>query len=190
MATLLHSPLLEKRRVTVAEYEAMPEDGHQYQLIHGQLIMSPSPSWDHQGMADEITGQFRDFLRGKSIGKYRSASIDVFLGDHVLQPDVLFVSPEHAARISPQGVRGAPDLVVEVLSPGTTRRDRKVKREIYQEFGVREMWFVSPKTRQIEVHRQAGGVYAAPFTISSGETLTSPLLPGFTLDVAAVFDAD
>lgn len=190
METLLQGSLEVNRRYTVAEYEAMPEDGHQYQLIHGQLIMSPSPNWLHQGIIVELSGQIRSFIRGKKIGKLRVAPMDVFLGPHVVQPDVLFVSEKNSSRISMQGVRGAPDLVVEVLSPGTTRLDKKVKRNIYQKYGVREIWFVHPKLKKFEVIRQEGDTYTAAVVIPYGEVLTTPVLSGFSLDIAAVFDAE
>jgi Uma2 family endonuclease len=186
MAITLENPLVVKENVTVAEYEAMPEDGHQYQLIHGQLIMSPGASWNHQGIELEIAGELRSYLKKNRLGKVRITPLDVFLGPHVLQPDILYVSNENSARVSRKGVTGAPDLVAEILSPSTARQDLKIKRDIYEVFGVRECWFIDPVQNTFQVLRLVDGEFHEAAVLKEGDFLTTPLLPGFSLDVAAV----
>ena len=188
MASGLVSPLLDQETFTVADYEAMPEDGHQYQLIHGTLIMSPSPIWYHQRLQIVIGGLMEVYLMENLLGKVAASPMDVYLGPHVLQPDILFISKEREHITSDRVVRGAPELVVEILSPSNARQDLVVKREIYQEYGVQEIWFVSPNQRAFEIQRREGIGYTAPFLLKDGDILTTPLLPGFSMNVTRVFD--
>lgn len=181
--------------LSYADYAAI-DDGRHYQVVEGELIMTPSPNTFHQGALFELAGRFREYLRERPVGRAFFAPFDVVLRAEapaiVLQPDLLFVAAERAAIITEPNVQGAPDLVVEILSPSTARLDTIRKLGIYAAHGVQEYWIISYLFDRIEVLRldPAIGRYGRPELFMAGDDLTSPLLPGFTLPVAALFPAD
>ncbi|MBM4199717.1 MAG: Uma2 family endonuclease [Gammaproteobacteria bacterium] len=144
-------------------------DDVRYELIDGQAyLMAPAPTLDHQDVAGEIYFQLRRALSGKPCRAF-IAPVDVRLPkgdeaderiDTVVQPDVLVVCDE--AKLDRRGVRGAPDLVVEVLSPSTASHDQSLKRGVYERAGVREYWLVHPTDRMITVYRLNGSEYGKP----------------------------
>ncbi len=130
------------------------------------------------------------YLEAHPIGQIFYAPLDVILSEYdVVAPDLLLVLNERRAVLQ-DWVRGAPDLAVEILSPGTAARDRGVKLKAYARFGIREYWIVDPEQKAIEVYRLAGPGYELAKTFAAAETLTSPLLPGFTLPVARAFQPE
>jgi Uma2 family endonuclease len=131
------------------------------------------------------------FIEERELGTFRFSPLDVILRDDtVLQPDLLFVSRERNAIIDPDGgIHGAPELVIEILSPSTAKRDLVVKRRLYSQHGVREYWIVDPKAESIELLTQQGEGLETWQRFERGSALTSPLFPDFRLDVARVFDA-
>ena len=176
-------------RLTVDDYKQMPDD-LRYELIEGDLELTPSPNYVHHELVTRLFERLRDFLRHHNVGgKVFIAPFDVVLSEHnVVQPDVFYISAERRGIITMDNIQGAPDLVIEVLSPSTARRDRGPKRKIYARFGVREWWLVDPEARMVEVARltQRGletvRVYPPPLCAES------MILPGFRVDVAALFD--
>src|SRR5206468_3747005 len=120
------------------------------------------------------------------VGRAYVAPFDVRFDEaNVYQPDVLVVLEGHAARVTKKRVEGAPDLVVEVISPGTAVKDRNVKLRAYVRFGVREAWLVEAERRRFEIYRlRDDGTYALVKTVGEGGTLTTPLLPGLRMKVA------
>ncbi|MFT5130714.1 MAG: Uma2 family endonuclease [Rhodothermales bacterium] len=176
MATVAADLLL-----TVADYLSMPEGGPQYELIEGDLIMAPAPNSEHQDISGEISYALRSYARQHG-GRVFYAPLDVFLDEHnVLQPDILWISPERLPRISKRGLEGAPDLVVEILSESTKTRDKNVKLKLYRRFGVREYWLVDPKTQSIEIHCFQHDNRVR--TLAGDEAVVSPVLPGFEMSV-------
>jgi len=165
---------------TLDEFMRLPE-GTLAEFIGGEILMSPSPKLRHQRIVFRIHQALSDFARARG-GEVFEAPCDVHLpsGD-VVQPDVLFVS-QARSPILQDWVRGAPDLVVEVLSPETRRRDQAVKADLYLRNGVLEVWLADPDARSIEV-RTPGGTSIIP----AGGTFTSSLLPGFELRLDDVF---
>src|ERR1700722_13506557 len=135
------------------DYQEMPEGPPYYQVIEGDLIMSPSPNIYHQEILGRIYSLISQFLDKHPLGKVYFAPVDVFLGDiNVYQPDILFISNQRRSIITGQGIEGAPDLVVETLSPSTARYDKGSKRKIYARFGVKELWLVGPDERTVQVY--------------------------------------
>ncbi|MEF8767301.1 MAG: Uma2 family endonuclease [Candidatus Accumulibacter phosphatis] len=176
---------------TYADYLAWPEDVR-YELIDGTAyLMAPAPTLEHQEVAGEIYFQLRQALAGKTCRVF-IAPLDVRFPkteaaderiDTVLQPDVLVVCD--LSRLDHRGVCGAPDLVVEVLSPSTASHDHVWKRRVYERSGVREYWLVHPIDRMITVYRLQDGEYGKPDVMElSGETVVG-ILPG----VAVRWDA-
>jgi Uma2 family endonuclease len=135
------------------DYEEMPQGPPYYQVIEGDLVMSPSPTTFHQHIIVNLAVIFRRFLEKKSLGEIFIAPLDVFLDEvNIYQPDVIFVSSQRRSIITAKGIEGAPDLIVEILSPSTAKLDKGSKRKIYARHGVRELWLVDPETQSIQVY--------------------------------------
>ncbi len=150
--------------------------------------MSPSPRTFHQVIAGRIYSLILRFLEKHPLGEVFIAPLDVFLNDvNIYQPDVIFVSSRRKAIITEQGIEGAPDLVVEILSPGTARFDKGSKRKVYARTGVKELWMVDPEARTIQVYLPGHASDTPAATHGAKATLTSPLLPGLRLDLCAIF---
>ena len=166
---------------TLEDFMRLPE-GTLAEFIGGEILMSPSPKARHQQIALRIWKALDAWVGAKGLGRVDAAPLDVHLpsGD-VVQPDVLFVSSTRLSIVQ-DWIRGAPDLVVEVLSPETRRRDLDVKAELYARNGVRESWFVDPDAAGIEVKTPAGRD-----RFGGTDRLTSRLLPGFELRLDDVF---
>lgn len=174
-------------KCTAEDYRAMPPGGPQYQLVDGELIrMTPAPSYRHQALVWELGSRVRTFVRANVLGDVVGGPVDVYLSElDVFQPDLLFVSRARLDRIADDGVHGAPDLVVEVLSPSTRHLDLGAKRKTYARHGVIEYWVVDPAAQTITVYDlQAVPAYR---TLDASATLTSPLLPAFVLAVGDLF---
>lgn len=165
-----------------------------WELIGGEaFLMSPAPATRHQDVVVELTRQLANFLLGKNC-RLLTSPIDVLLPhgteedddvDTVVQPDLVVVCDR--AKITRKGVRGAPDLVIEVLSPSTATRDQVVKRQLYQQHGVREYWLVDPDDGWVLVYRQKErGGFEEPVLYRQGQ-LHSFALPGFALDWTHLF---
>jgi Uma2 family endonuclease len=169
--------------LTYDDFARLPETNRIEELIDGELVVTPTSTTGHQDAVLTLGTELNLYARRHG-GRVFVSPTGVYLSHtNVLEPDVLFVRPEHAGRVEGPFVRGAPDLVVEVSSPSTRRRDLGRKRELYEEFGVPEYWFVDLEAERVEVHRLEGGRYAAPVALGPGETLESPLLPGFAVAV-------
>lgn len=174
-------------RLTYEDYCRMPA-GLRYELIEGDLRMTPSPSTFHQKISGRIEEALQRFVRERRLGEVYHSPIDVVLGQYnVVQPDILFIVEERLGIVTEPNIRGAPDLVVEILSPGTADLDRLTKRALYARYGVREMWLVDPVAHAIEVAVNRNGELVTLRVYPTGSTMTSPLLPGFALDVDEVF---
>jgi Uma2 family endonuclease len=178
-------------KYTYEDLQAFPEgDGKRYEIIDGDLLVSPSPMDKHQLVVGNIFGLLWVFLKGNPIGKVRVAPLDVVLSDvNVVVPDILFLSNSRLERLTRKNLQSAPDLVVEVLSESTRRIDEGRKRRLYESFDVLEYWIVDPEIDTVKVYRKAGEKFDRPIELSSeaGDTLTTPLLPGFAASLAELF---
>ena len=174
---------------TYEKYYAL-EDEQRYEVIAGELLMVPGPGTFHQTIAGEFFIRLTAFVREHDAGQVFIAPVDVVLDEkNVVQPDVLFIQNARMDIIDARAIRGAPDLVVEVLSPGTRRRDRTVKTALYADAGVREYWVLDPRTRSIEVLVLEKNGFE-PFSHATAQGMTrSRLLDGFTLEVEDVMPA-
>jgi Uma2 family endonuclease len=165
----------------------MPEDGKRREIIDGELYVTPSPVNYHQKILFNLSLAFGKFLEIHPLGELRFAPLDVILSDHdVLEPDLLLVLNEHRDVLQ-DWVRGAPDLVIEVLSPTTEGRDRGLKLKTYARYGVGEYWIVDPVAQTVEVYRLTAEGFHLAATCVQGKTVETPLLPGFSLAVSSIF---
>ena len=175
-------------KFTYEDYRTAPPD-RRYDLLDGDLVMVPAPNLKHQTVQLVLARRLARFIEEQALGKLFIAPCDVVLSNtDVVQPDLLFVSREREHLLSGgENVRGAPDLVVEILSPATADRDRGYKHALYGRHGVIEYWVVDPAGETVEIHRQRVGVLAVTHTFGRGQTLHSPLLANLELRMDDVF---
>ena len=170
------------------KYCLLPEDGYQYEVFDGELVMTPAPTPKHQEIIVRLTRALDEFVEKNQLGKVYVAPVDILFDPYtILQPDVLFVSEARLHIVQEDAIAGAPDLAVEVLSKSTLRKDRVRKLATYSEFGVREYWIVDPVKQTIELYERVGEELRLSKGFSSSDTLESPLLPGFQLPVRRIF---
>jgi Uma2 family endonuclease len=173
--------------------DGFPEgDGNRYELIEGELHVTSQPHIEHQIIADAFCRELYIWNRQSGIsGLALSAPGIIFADDEAMAPDVVWFGPERlAAHRRPDGkFYGPPDLAVEVLSKGpkNEKRDREIKPRRYAFWGVREYWLADRFARLVQVYRPAGPEYLLVATLGLGETLTSPMLPGFALPIDEIF---
>lgn len=137
-------------RTMLEVYESLPE-GTPVQLIQNKLVMSPSPLTRHQQVLLHVANLITNFIKEHEVGVVFIAPYDVHLDKkNVYQPDILFIANENLHKIRENGFYGAPDLVIEILSPGTAMYDRTEKKEIYEQYGVKEYWIIDPKTKKAD----------------------------------------
>ncbi len=137
---------------TIKDYMELPE-GAPYQLIEGELIMSPAPGYSHQKVSIALASILYGFIKRSSKGEVLASPIDVYLDEeNAFQPDLVVVLKDSKARIEERGIFGAPDVVVEILSPSTAYYDLTEKKEVYERVGVKEYWIVDPKRKSFEIY--------------------------------------
>jgi Uma2 family endonuclease len=180
------------RPLTVHDYRGMPEGPPYYQLIEGELEMSPSPNREHQLIHSNISRILYRYLEKSPLGRILSAPFDIYLDDlNVYQPDLMFILNSRKKKIiAEKGVEGAPDIIIEILSPRTARFDREVKRRVYARSGVREVWIVDPETEEIDLYDFTISAEAPVGTFSKRQRFKSHVLPKLAVAVSEVFNYD
>ncbi|MYC07181.1 MAG: Uma2 family endonuclease [Chloroflexi bacterium] len=182
----LHVKLETKAKLTYEDYANLPGDDR-YELIDGELILVPSPSEFHQAILMNLIHLLQS-VRQSGLERLYCAPFDVIFTDHdVAQPNLLFIAADRADIITAANVRGAPDLVVEILSPSTSRLDRTRKRELYERHGVKEMWLVDPRERKLAVLLLRDGKLEDAGEYGTGQALVSETLGNLTIDLDDVF---
>jgi len=176
------------RRMTAEAYYQLPEGPPYFQLIDGELFMSPSPQFFHQEIVLNLAFALRGYLRRSPLGKVIVAPSDVeFDKDNIFQPDLYFIRQERLGIVDEHGVKGAPDLIVEVVSASTGQLDLGPKKSIYARYGVEEYWVVWPRTKEVEIYRLGDSVDLPARKLVDGEALRSALLPGLELPLSDIF---
>jgi Uma2 family endonuclease len=177
-------------RMTYQDFAGLPDNGKHYELIEGELVLNPSPVTRHQQIVRKIVVRLDLYFTDHGGGEVFVAPLDVVLADDVvLEPDLIVVRDERRSIVTDKNIQGAPNIVVEILSEGTRRRDEILKRKLYERFGIDEYWVVDPVIDVVKLYRRSGEsfVRVAEISAEDGGTITSPLLPGFALDVNDVF---
>lgn len=176
--------------LTYADLERTPDDGNRYELIDGELFVTPPPDLSHGRGALVLAAALLAYEREHG-GRAQAAPTGVFFdqGSHV-EPDVLYSRQENLDRWrrDQRYVDGAPDLVVEISSPSTRRRDLTLKRALYERHGVEEYWFVDRDEQSVLIHRLRGDSYGEPERVGRGQTAVSGAAPGFQIAVDQLFD--
>ncbi|MBV8070469.1 MAG: Uma2 family endonuclease [Acidobacteriaceae bacterium] len=175
--------------LTKYDYWELPEAGPQYQLINGDLFMAPAPNRFHQDISRTILFEMMKFLEGQpALGIVYDAPFDVVLTDlNVLQPDLAFFSERRRRFLTEKGAEGAPDLVVEILSPSTAHFDLDQKRVVYARTGVDELWIVDPEGEEVRIYHFREDADLPRLVLRSGDAIKTSLLPGFEIAVKKIF---
>ena len=174
-------------RLTYQDYLNIDGD-ERYELIDGELIMVGAPNEAHQTASVFLVSRMFMFADDRELGKVLHAPFDVILSDtDVVQPDILFVSNERAHIRTPANIRGAPDLVVEILSPSSASRDWSDKLNLYSKHGVKEYWIVDPANRVVWLMLLRGGALEIAGRYGMGDTVSSTVLAGFSVKVDDIF---
>ena len=179
--------IIEKniKKLTYDDYAAI-DDGFLYELINGELRkMSPAQTFFHQMSNSDLLLLLKLFVKKHHLGQVVYAPVDVkFDKFNTVQPDILFISKSNRHKISSKGVViGAPDLVVEIISPASSNYDRKIKKELYEKNGVKEYWLVDIEEKTVEVFENIDGKFSLfSYAVDNGQVI-SKLLPGFEVDI-------
>jgi len=183
----MHRIMNISTKFTYNDYFHMPDE-KRYELIEGELFMAPSPNEAHQRISGDLEFLLRQHVRENGLGFVYDAPFDVVLSDEdVVQPDILFISKERSSIITVDNVRGVPDLIIEIISMSTSKRDKKEKNEIYSKYGVKEYWIVDPTVENIEVKVLEEDGLETIKTYTKDEMLTSQVLPDLRIDLKVVF---
>jgi Uma2 family endonuclease len=174
-------------RITYEDFKTFPDDGRRYELIDGEVFMFASPSLLHQLLLGELLVLFRDAVTLKDLGWVVAAPFEVkFFGPNAVQPDLVVVLRDRADVLTPSGVRGAPSVLLEILSPSNRSYDLTTKAELYARNGVLEYWIVDAEAETITVHELRDGRYVA---LPNDGIARSRVVPDLAVDIRALFTA-
>lgn len=176
------------RPLTAEDYRELPEGPPYAQLVEGDFYMAPSPNLFHQDIVLYLARVIGNYLDDHPRGSVHIAPSDVQLSDlNVFQPDLYFVANARRSILTEQGTEGAPNLIVEVISPRTERLDRDVKKHVYARAGVEELWIVDPLAKEISVYRFEESAKLPVAVLRPGKKLSTPLLPNLHISVTRIF---
>ena len=177
-------------KLTYDDFVQFPDDGMRHELIDGEHFVTPSPNPRHQRILGSLYLEIGNHLKAHPIGEVFFAPLDVVISNiDVVEPDLLYMSRERAAQVLvPEHVQGAPELVVEIASKSTRKRDETIKRALYEHAGVSEYWVVDPEIDVVRVYRNSAEGYSRPIELrrDSADTLTTALLPGLTIPLDVI----
>lgn len=178
------------RKMSYDEFQTLPRDGSKrLELIEGEVFMTPSPNTRHQRAVVKLLRRLADFTDEQDLGEVFIAPYDiVFSKWTALEPDLLFIRKERSAIVTDANVQGAPDLVIEILSPSNKAYDRKTKLREYEKAGVPEVWYLDPEERTAEIlNLGSDGFYGVTAALSGNAAITSRALPGFSITLDRIF---
>jgi Uma2 family endonuclease len=180
-------------KLTYDDFVLFPDDGKRHELIDGEHYVTPAPNIRHQRLLGRLHLLIGGWLQTHPIGEAFLSPLDVVFSDFdVVEPDLLYISRHRAADIiTPKHVRGAPELVVEIGSPSTRKRDETIKRRLYERTGVTEYWVIDPELDVVRVYRRGETGFERPIELSAeaGDRLETALLPGLEISIARLFEA-
>jgi Uma2 family endonuclease len=178
----------ERAILTYRDYEALPADGRRYELHEGELSVTPAPGTRHQRVSGALHLLLSPYVATQGLGEVLYAPVDVILADTtIVQPDLVYLDPTRAHLVSDRGIEGPPTLVVEILSPSTTRNDRGIKAELYRRYDVPYYWIVDPEAGTIEAYGLAEGRYTLLARVSGGAAVSLPPFPDLAFAPASLW---
>jgi Uma2 family endonuclease len=185
-------PASDRVKLTYDDLLALPDDGMRHELIDGAHYVTPSPVSVHQLIVGNLYFLISAHVRERKLGVAMLAPFDIVFSKYdVVEPDLMYFGADRFKEVvGERCAQGPPDLVIEILSPSTRRRDEIIKRRLYERTGVREYWTVDPKLESIKVYRLADGKYPKPeaLALEDGDVLTTPILPELELPLNRIFD--
>lgn len=175
---------------TYEDYLRLPDDGRRYEVIRGNLYVAASPDYDHQYTVIQLAARLLGFVQANDLGIVLTAPFDVILPEGIatpVEPDLLFIRKENQPRRGDASFKGAPDLVVEVISPRSRRYDRRIKFAAYRDAGVQELWLADPLARSVVIYGWRDETFVEVERGETGDEVGSTLLPGFRLKIDSLF---
>ncbi len=173
---------------TYEDYAAIPNDGNRYEILEGELAVTPAPNLKHQTVSINLIVLLSQHIRKKDLGKLYHATVDLILeSTSILQPDLLFVAKARQSILTNRAIEGAPDLIVEILSPSTSRTDRVTKAHIYARHRVPAYWIVDPEQEAVEVYLLNADSYRLAATLQGDAPMSMPPFTNFTLAAKDIF---
>ena len=176
---------------TYEDYLEFPDDGKRHEIIDGNHYATPAPKTKHQAISLVVLTRLHLFVKDHKLGDVFTAPFDVILSDEdIVQPDIIFISAARSNIITEENIQGAPDLVIEILSESTRKRDEIIKRKLYERCGVREYWIIDPELETLKVFRLAENKFgrASELSNEASDVITTELLPGFKLPLSEIFE--
>jgi len=193
MGTKMKALTLEKRdnrlKLNYHDYALFPESGSkQHEIIDGEHYMTPSPTTKHQRVSRNMVWIIESFLRENRYGEILSAPFDVILSDNdIVVPDIVYVSQKNIHLLTEENIKGIPDLIIEILSPSHRKRDRILKRDLYEKYGVREYWLIDPDKEQVEIYTFSCDRFLPPTVYNRDQVIKTEIIPGLEIDVKGIF---
>jgi Uma2 family endonuclease len=185
MADALHN---NRVVLTYEDYLSLPNDRNRYEILEGELFMTPAPSLKHQEVSRNLEFLLFSHIKTNNLGKIFYAPVDVILDEStIVQPDLAFISAGRDEVYSRRGIEGAPDLIVEIVSPGTLKFDRVSKCQIYARYGVKWYWIVNPDDRTLDEYELRENCYNLSGSYSGDMTFNPRLFPGLQMDLSEIW---
>ncbi len=175
-------------RLTYEDYVDLPDDGRRYEILDGELEVSPSPAPKHQAVSRNLVWIVHGHVQERGLGSVYYAPIDVILTDtSIVQPDLVFIAAARESIVSSRGIEGAPDLAVEILSPWSVRRDRVAKAALYARYGIRHYWLADPDASVLEVYETEGAEYRLVGRYEGAAKVRTAMFPDLEIDLGRVW---
>jgi Uma2 family endonuclease len=181
-----------KRKLTYADFVRFPDDGRRHELIDGEHYVTASPNLRHQIVLQRLNVALAIYLKASRAGLVLFKVDCVFSFFDIVEPDLVIVLNEQSAVLTKRNIKGAPTILVEVLSPSTSKRDRTIKRDLYERQGVREYWIVDAVHSTVTMHRLAAKQFTRPqkLRLEDEDVIATQLLPGFAMSLDELFGDD
>ena len=180
-------PAEKQKKYTSQDYLLTPED-KRYELIEGDLVMVPAPNVWHQRISGRLGFALQQLVLDNDLGEILIAPCDVvFDNETVLQPDILFISKAQQDIITDANIQGAPDLVIEIISPSSAYNDLVRKKKIYARFGVKEYWLVDPEEKTVDILGLEGTAFALRRSFKQTDILVSEMFDGLQINLVGIF---
>lgn len=178
--------MLITKKLNYADYILFPENGYRHEIIDGDHFMIPAPSYRHQKISREIEYQFHTYFKQSGTGEILYAPFDVLLSDFdIVQPDIVIICIEWLSIVMEKNIQGVPDMIIEILSLSTKERDIRLKKDLYEKYGVKVYWTVNPWENRIDQFILIRGFYELQGGFDS--LITPSLFPDIIIDLADVF---
>ena len=175
-------------KLTYEDYVDLPDDGRRYEILDGDLEVSPAPAPKHQAVSGNLFSILHGHVQERGLGSVYYAPIDVLLADtSIVQPDLVFIDAARASIVSRRGIEGPPDLAIEILSSWSVRRDRIAKAALYARYGIRHYWVLDPDARTLEIYEADGAQYRSVERYEGHATVRTAVFPDLEIDLGRVW---